>query len=87
MTLRQRYLRVTNLLFVILIAVQFLPDKVSKPAESQNVIYFAIGLEVLLIIVSALIKKPESQSLFLDIVGFIFAFLILWTLATAKFSL
>jgi NitT/TauT family transport system permease protein len=86
MSLKKRYLRVTNLLFLILIAVQFLPDRTSKPAESFNVVWFAIGLEVLVLILSALIKKPEALSLFLDIVGFVFAFLILWTLASAKFS-
>lgn len=30
MTLKQRYFRITNLLFLCLIAVQFLPDKIAK---------------------------------------------------------
>ena len=33
---------------------------------------------------SALIKKPEGLALFLDIVGFVYVFLILWTLVSAK---
>ena len=83
-TTHQRYLRITNLLFLILIAVQFLPDRVSKDPGSMNVIWVAIGLEVLVLVVSSVMKKKAGLNLFLDIVGFIYAFLILWTLATAK---
>lgn len=85
MSFIKRYLRVANLLFLVLIAVQFLPDRTAKPAESLNVIWFALGLEALVLLVSALIKKPAALTLFLDIVGFVYAFLILWTLASAKF--
>ena len=59
MTFRNRFLRVTNLLFLILVAVQFLPDRTVKPAECLNVLWFAIGLEILVLVVSALIKKRE----------------------------
>lgn len=85
MTFKQRYLRVTNLLFLILIGVQFLPDRCEEPSLSINVVWFALGLEVLVLLVSAFIKKPASLSLFLDIIGFIYVLLILWTLASAKF--
>ena len=85
MSIKNRFLRVTNILFLVLIAVQFLPDKSSKPADSLYVIWFALALEILVIIISALAKKPTGLTLFLDIVGFVYAFLILWTLATAKF--
>ncbi|MGN0690117.1 MAG: ABC transporter permease [Oscillospiraceae bacterium] len=87
MTFRERYLRVTNLLFLILFAVSFLPDKVSRSPETAYALWFAAGVEVLVILVSSLIKDKQKLSLFLDIVGFIFVLLILWTLATAKFNL
>lgn len=87
MTLKQRYFRITNLLFLILIAVQFLPDKITKDPETVYVIGFAVAVEALVLIISALIKKPQGLSLFLDIVGFLFVLLILWTLATAKLNL
>lgn len=87
MTLKKRFLRVTNLLFLILIALQFLPDKISKSPETSYVIWFAVGVEAIVLVVSALIKKPKSLNLFLDIIGFLFGFFILWTLATAKFNL
>lgn len=87
MTLRKRFFRVTNLLFVVLLAIQFLPDKISKEPETSYVIWFAVGVEVLVLIASALIKKPQNLNLFLDIIGFLLGFLILWTLTTAKFNL
>lgn len=87
MTLRNRFLRVTNLLFIMLMAVQFLPDKISKDPQTHYVIWFAVGVEVLVLLASALVKNPKSLNLFLDIIGFLFGFLILWTLATAKFNL
>ncbi len=87
MTLKQRYFRITNLLFLCLIAVQFLPDKITKNPETSYVLWFAAGVEVLVLIASAFIKKPQGLSLFLDIVGFLFALLFLWTLATAKLNL
>lgn len=87
MTIRKRFLRVTNLLFLILLAVQFLPDQISKDPQTSYVIWFAVGAEVLVLLVSALSKKPQGLNLFLDIMGFLFGFLILWTLATAKYNL
>ena len=87
MTLKQRYLRVTNLLFLILLGVQFLPDKVRQDPSTGYVIGLAVGVEVLVLIFSAVIKKFQSLNLFLDIVGFIYVLLIAWTLATAKGNL
>lgn len=87
MTLKQRYFRITNLLFICLIAVQFLPDNITKDSKSAYVLWFAIGVETLVLIVSALIKKTQGLNLFLDVVGFLFVLLILWTLATAKLNL
>ncbi len=87
MTAKQRFLRVTNLLFLVLVAVQFLPDQVKKDPETAYVLWFAVGVEVLVLAASALIKKQEGLTLFLDIAGFLYVLLILWTLATAKLNL
>lgn len=86
-TLKERYFRFANLLFLILIAVQFLPDKITSEPKTSYVLWFAVGIEVLVLAVSSLIKKPQGLNLFLDIVGFLFVILILWTLATAKMNL
>ena len=84
MTARERYFRTTNLLFLILVAIQFLPDKTAKEALSLNVVWFALGLEVLVLIVSSTIKKKEGLLLFLDIISIIYVFFILWTLGSSK---
>ena len=83
----RRYFRVVHALFAVLILIQFLPDKLTTDTYASYVIWFAAGIEVLTLIVSALIKKPESLNLFVDIVGFIYGLLIAWVLATAKFNL
>ena len=87
MTAKQRFLRVTNLLFLVLVAVQFLPNQIKKDPETAYVLWFAVGVEVLVLAASALIKKQEGLTLFLDIAGFLYVLLILWTLATAKLNL
>lgn len=87
MTAKQRFLRVTNLLFLVFVAVQFLPDQIKKDPETAYVLWFAVGVEVLVLAASALIKKQEGLTLFLDIAGFLYVLLILWTLATAKLNL
>lgn len=86
MTLKNRLLRITHLLFVILLLVQLLPDRSVKEVHTGALLAFAIGLEAVTLAVSFLIKKKESLSLLLDIVGFIFVLLTLWSLATAKFN-
>ncbi len=79
--------RLTHLLFIGLIAVQFLPDKTSGENYSNYLIAFAVIAEILTLALTAFIKKKENRNLFLDIVGFVYAFLILWTLATSKLNL
>ena len=86
MTLKNRLLRVTHLLFVILLLVQLLPDRSDKDVYTGALIAFAVGLEAVTLGLSFLIKKKESLTLLLDIVGFIFVLLTVWSLATAKFN-
>lgn len=67
--------------------IQLLPDKSQKEVCTSSLIVFAIATEAVVIILSFLIKKKESLSLTLDIFGFIYVFLTVWTLTTAKFDL
>lgn len=78
----KRFMRVTNLLFLILLAVQFLPD--ITESCSSYVIGFAVIAEIVVLIVSAFSKNKSD--LFLDIMGALYALLIAWTLASAKFG-
>jgi NitT/TauT family transport system permease protein len=84
---RKRFLRAANILFVILLLVQLLPNNATKDPFTLYTVVVSIGLEIIVIISSLLIKKEQSLNLFLDIMAFIYGFLILWTLVTAKFNL
>ena len=87
MTIKARFLRITHIFFAILMLIQLLPDKSQKEVCTSRLIVFAIATEAVVIILSFLIKKKESLSLTLDIFGFIYVFMTVWTLATAKFDL
>ncbi len=87
MSLKQRYLKVTNLLFIVLLLVQLLPDRVSTEPHTLYLVGFAAIAEIVVLIFSAAVKTKKSLNLFTDIFGFLYGFLILWTLATAKFNL
>lgn len=87
MTLKKRFLRVTNFLFAALLAVQLLPDSISGEVYTEYLVWFAIGLEALVLVVSTLAKKEKSLNLFLDIIGFVYGFLTVWTLLTNKFDI
>ena len=43
MTLKKRYLRITHLLFIVLILIQFLPDRSTKDVFTGSLIAFAVG--------------------------------------------
>ena len=83
----RRYFRVVHALFAVLMLIQFIPDKLASETYASYAIWFAVGVEVLTLVVSAIIKKPLALNLFVDIVSFIYGLLIAWTLATAKFNL
>ena len=83
----RRYFRVVHALFIVFLLIQLIPDKLTTETYAAYSIWFVIGVEVLTLVVSALIKKPVALNLFVDIVAFIYGLLIAWTLATAKFSL
>ena len=87
MTLKKRYFRITHLLFTALLLIQLLPDRSAKEVFTGSLIAFAIGVEVVFLALSSLIKKEQSLTLLADIAGFIFVILGIWSLATAKFNI
>lgn len=87
LSFKDRFLRVVNILFVLLLLIQLLPNHNSVDPKTAYLIGFAVILETVVIIVSALIKNKAGHTLFVDIVSFVYGLLILWTLATAKFNL
>jgi NitT/TauT family transport system permease protein len=83
----RRFLRFCHILFVVFLLIQLLPDKAPRNAFSWYAIALVTGVEALTLLASAFIKKEFSLHLFTDIIGFVYLFLILWTLATAKGNL
>ncbi len=83
-----RFLRVTHLLFLLLIGVQFLPDHAGvTEAHTTWLIWFSVIVEAFTLAITPLFKKREGLNLFLDIIGFIYGFLLVWTLLTAKLAI
>ena len=82
----ERFVRVVNVLFILLLLVQLLPNHNSIDPKTAYLIGFAVILEVVVLLVSALIKNKSAHTLFIDIIAFIYGFLILWTRSTAKFN-
>ena len=73
-------------MFIALLLIQLLPDKSTKDVFTGSLIAFAVGLEVIVIVASSFIKKEEGVSLLLDIAGFVYVILGVWSLSTAKYN-
>lgn len=87
LSIKDRFLRVVNILFALLLLIQLLPNHNSVNPKTVYLIGFAIILEAIVLIVSSLIKNKSAHTLFVDIISFLYGLLILWTLATAKFNI
>jgi len=87
MTIKKRYLRTVHFLFLALLLIQLIPNQLNTETYAHYVVWFAVGVEILTLLVSSVIKKPAGLTLFADIVSFIYGLLIAWTLATEKFNL
>ncbi|MDR2051879.1 MAG: ABC transporter permease subunit [Treponema sp.] len=84
--LKARFVKTAHVLFIIFLLLQFLEDRAKNPHPAYA-LAFIIAVEIVLILVSILIKKTETANLFADISGFVYLFIILWTLFTAKFNI
>jgi NitT/TauT family transport system permease protein len=83
----KRFLRLRLVLFAAFLAIQLLPDKISRNSFPLYALAFAVTLEVAVLAASGLLKNKFALDLFSDIAGFVYAALILWTLFTAKFNI
>jgi NitT/TauT family transport system permease protein len=83
---KKHFLRVTHILFAVFLAIQLLPDGAKNP-HPFYVVILACAVEVLFIAAPLFIKKPQAMHLFADVIGFVYIFLILWLLSTAKLNL
>jgi NitT/TauT family transport system permease protein len=81
-----RLLKAAHLLFIVFLLIQLLEDRAKNPHPAYALV-FVTALEIVFILVSILMKKTETLNLFADITGFVYLFVILWTLSTAKFNI
>ena len=83
----KRLFTITQILFIISIAVQFLPDKTDRPGNkvyAVGLILFIAGIQVL----TALFMPEKSDyKTWNGVFGFVFGFIAIWTLLTAKINL
>ncbi|MDD6735487.1 MAG: ABC transporter permease subunit [Clostridiales bacterium] len=87
MTKKRRFLKATNILFIVLLLVQLLPNRVSGETHTAYLVGFALVLEALAVAASILSKNEKGLNLSLDIIGFLYALIIVWTVVTAKFNI
>lgn len=86
-TWKKRIFSFSNLLFIIFLLIHLIPNQAEDDPHTSYAVGFILILEVLVIAVSLIVRKKETLHLFQDIICFIYGFLILWTLGTAKFNL
>jgi NitT/TauT family transport system permease protein len=81
-----RFFKAAHLLFIMFLFIQALPDK-AKNLHPLYAVVFVTSVEIVFILISFFIRKKEIVNLFADIFGFIYLFMILWTLFTAKYNI
>jgi NitT/TauT family transport system permease protein len=87
LSLKRRVIRLPHIFFLVFLLIHLLPDKIQKDSFTTHALAFAFIIETLVVCVSIFSKKEKSLDLFLDISGFLYVVLILWTLLTAKFDI
>ncbi|NLT08385.1 MAG: ABC transporter permease subunit [Ruminococcus sp.] len=83
----KRLLSITQILFVISIAVQFLPDKTARSGERIYAIELILVIEGLLAAIALFLPESKDYKTCNGVFGVIFAGIAVWTLITAKFNL
>lgn len=84
MTLKERFLRVPHLLFLLLLLVQLLPDAKEGEYQTSYVVGFAVILEVVYLLVAIFSKKVVTISEVGKLLGVIEVVAILWVLFGPK---
>ena len=83
----KRLLSITQILFLISIAVQFLPDKIARPGERSYAIELILFIEGIQILTALLMPESKDYKTWNGVFGVVFGFIAIWTLLTAKFNM
>jgi len=80
----KKQLNITNLLFIVFLLIQLLPEQYSKETYEINIIIFVIGIQVIYLLLSFLNKKEEKMETIQDIIAILYLLIIIWQLLTSK---
>lgn len=83
----KRFLTVTQILFLISIAVQFLPDQTKRPGDHIYAIKLLLIIEGIQILTAFIMPESKDYKTCNGVFGFVFAFIVVWTLLTAKYNI
>lgn len=86
MSLRTRFLTVSNALFIVFLLVQLLPVTTGKDPQVLYAIGVAGAVEVVGLILCAVAKNKRTRDSAVDVTAVIFFVLTAWTLATSVFD-
>ncbi|MBQ4487918.1 MAG: ABC transporter permease subunit [Ruminobacter sp.] len=87
MSIKERFFRVSHLLFIIFVLAELLlPAHSRRPPLTGYALGFAAAVDVLLILISAVSRDKKRITMFNDLGTVIFAVLLIWELLTAKFN-
>lgn len=88
MTPKDRFLTVTNLLFVVVLALNLaLPDTIQDDAQPAFFTGFLVLVEVIVLAGTAAARKRKTLNVVKDVAGFVYVLAGAWVLCTAKFAL
>lgn len=83
----KRLLTVTQILFLISISVQFLPDQTKRPGDHIYAVNLLLIIEAIQFLTALVMPEGKDYKTWNGVFGFVFAFITVWTLLTAKFDL
>ena len=87
MSIKERFFRVSHLLFIIFVLAELLlPAHSRRPQLTGYALGFAAAVDILLILISAVSRDKKRITMFNDLGTVIFAVLLIWELLTAKFN-
>jgi NitT/TauT family transport system permease protein len=86
LTIGNRFFKAAHVLFIVTLLINLVPDRAANPSPLYAVV-FVLALEAVLIVSCALLKNIRPINLTADIIAFVYLFILLWTLFTAKLNL
>ena len=85
--MRKRLLTVTQILFIISIAVQFLPDTTNRPGNKAYAVGLILFIALIQVLTAFFMSEKSDYKTWNGVFGFVFGFIAIWTLLTAKINL